>query len=311
MAPDTPTTPTLSIDGTRLLLDGGHYFLQGLSFFNALFNPPFNKARGTWLDTFLDNGVNTLRVWCQWDFDPSKRPFVDSAPDATLFADDGSVKPDVAERLELLLQETAKRKMVVEVTLFAPEKSPDQPLDYLLTGTRQATGLLKPYRHIILQIWNENSRSDRELFEAAKEVDTARIVTSSTGWANHMGSDEQNRLFDLLTPHTARGSHERFWEEATRQVKELMDTFGKPVLDDEPARCGLIEHGGIKDGTQPENHIAQIEAIRAIGSYHIYHHDMFQRPRENPATPDSGIPDPDYSPFHRRVFDYLKEHRTW
>ena len=87
--------------------------------------------------------------------------------------------------------------------------------------------------------------------------------------------------------------------------------FNKPVLDDEPARCGLKEHGGIPGGTHVEEHIAQIEAVRGIGSYHVYHHDLFQRPRDNPATPPSGIPDPDYSPYHRQVFDYLKEHTTW
>jgi hypothetical protein len=308
---DTTQTATLAVDGTRLLLNGQHFFLQGLSFFNALFNPPFNEDRGRWLDTFLVNGVNMLRIWCQWDFDPARRPFVDSGPEATLFREDGSLRDEVRGRLEHLLRAAAKRQMVVEVTLFAKEKAPNQPVEYLLAGTRAATEALKSYRHVILQLWNEHTRADRELFDAAKEIDPERLVTSSVGGSSVLGTDEQNRMYDLLTPHTARSEAGRYWEEAPRQIARLMDRFGKPVLDDEPARCGLKEHGGIPEGTRTQDHIAQIEAVRALGSYHVYHHDMFQRPRGNPATPPNGIPEPDFSPFHRRVFDYLKEHRQW
>jgi hypothetical protein len=31
----------------------------------------------------------------------------------------------------------------------------------------------------------------------------------------------------------------------------------------------------------------------------------------SPAIPPSGIPDPDFSPFHRQVFDYLRDHKRW
>ncbi len=305
------TSHVLSIDGTRLRLDGERCCLQGLSFFNALFNPAFNEKRGAWLDTFCSTGVNALRVWCQWDFDLAKRPFVDCGPGCTLFADDGGLKADVWGRLELLLGEADERRMVVEVTLFAKEKDGEQPVEFLLSGTREAASALKPFRNVILQLWNENTRADRELFDAAKAIDPERIVTSSVGYASHLGTDEQNEMYDLLTPHTARSDSERYWEVAPRQIGQLMEQFGKPVLDDEPARCGLKEHGGIPGGTRVEDHIAQIKAVRALGAYHVYHHDMFQRPRGNPATPDSGIPEPGFSEFHGKVFGWLKENREW
>jgi hypothetical protein len=305
------TGHVLTVDGTRLLLDGTHYCLQGLSFFNALYNQPFNEDRGTWLDTFLATGVNMLRVWCQWDFDLSKRPFVDSSPEATLFTKEGGLKPDVWERLEALLKEADQRGMVVEVTAFAKEKDGMQPIDFLSDGMRELASALVPHRHVILQVWNENTRADRELFDIAKKVDPDRIVTSSTGYASNLGSDEQNTMYDLLTPHTARSDSERYWEVAPRQIKQLMDQFHKPVIDDEPARCGLKEHGGIPGGTRVEDHIAQIKAVRAIGAYHVYHHDMFQRPRGNPATPPSGIPEPGFSAFHAKVFAWLKENCRW
>jgi hypothetical protein len=36
------------------------------------------------------------------------------------------------------------------------------------------------------------------------------------------------------------------------------------------------------------------------------HHDMFQTGYGTPACPPSGIPDPEFSPYHRQVFEFLK-----
>ena len=87
-------SPVLGVSGTRLTLDGRPFPLTGVSFFNALYNPalqPGAGARERWLRTFLDWGVNTLRVWCQWDFAPAAR-FIDTAPGHSLYADDGSLR---------------------------------------------------------------------------------------------------------------------------------------------------------------------------------------------------------------------------
>ena len=37
-----------------------------------------------------------------------------------------------------------------------------------------------------------------------------------------------------------------------------------------------------------------------------YHHDMFQTGYGTPAVPPSGIPDPEFSPYHKQVFEFLK-----
>ena len=100
-------------------------------------------------------------------------------------------------------------------------------------------------------------------------------------------------------------------ELTARQIASLLERYAKPVIDDEPARTGIVQFGGIPGGTLPERHIAQVEAVRALGAHHIYHHDMFQRGYGYATTPPSGVPDPDYSPFHRRVFGYLRDHRRW
>jgi hypothetical protein len=170
---------------------------------------------------------------------------------------------------------------------------------------------LLPYRNLIVQIWNEDSTEVARHVAAVKREDPHRLVTNSPGYSNDLGDDAQNRLLDLLTPHTVRRQHERFWEEAPRQIAGLLERYAKPVIDDEPARCGIVQYGGIPGGTRPEQHIEQIKGVRAVGGYHIYHHDMFQRSYGDPATPPTGIPDPDFSPFHRQVFDYLRDHRQW
>ena len=74
---DARSTRVLAIEGTRLLLDGQPFLFQGLSCFNAIYNPTFNRSatdRLHWLRTFKENGVNALRVWCQWDFSARRVP---------------------------------------------------------------------------------------------------------------------------------------------------------------------------------------------------------------------------------------------
>jgi len=143
-----------------------------------------------------------------------------------------------------------------------------------------------------------------------KALDPRRIVTNAPGFASDLGDETQNRLLDLLTPHTVRRV-ERFWQRAPQQIASMLAKYKKPVIDDEPARTGIIQFGGIEGGTRPEQHIEHIRSVRAVGGYHTYHHDMFQSGYGHPATPPSGLPDPDFAPFHRQVFDFLRENKNW
>jgi hypothetical protein len=306
------TTRTLGLSGTRLTLDGRPFPLTGLSFFNALYNPTFNRSeaeRRRWLERFRESGVNTLRVWCQWDFAPP-RTFIDVAPEHSLYTEAGDLREPHLARLTDLLRAADELQMVLEVTLFSHEKRPNLPPEVLERGARAVTERLRPYRNLILQLWNEDSTEWERLLRAVRETDPARLVTSSPGVSNVLGSDAHNEAMDLLTPHTVRRSPDTpFWEEAPRQIAALIERFQKPVLDDEPARNGPTQFGGIEGGTRPEWHIAAIEGVRATGGYPIYHHDMFQYGYEAPTTPPSGIPEPEWSPFHRQVFAYLRRTR--
>lgn len=307
-----PATNSLSISGTTLLLNGQPCHLQGLSFFNALYNPSFNASREVktaWLRKFKQNGINLLRVWCQWDF--VDRTFVDLAEDHSMYTPQGYVREEYMLRLSELLELLDQEDMLMELTLFSHEKKPYFSSNTLEFTSLDMARLLRPYRNLILQIWNEESQDWQRCFEGIKGDDPRRLVTNSPGGADNLGDDLQNQTLDLLTPHTARGGSERFWEAAPRQVARLMERFRKPVIDDEPARDGTPHYGGIPGGTRPEQHIEQIRRVRALGGYHIYHHDMFQLGYGSPTIPPSGIPDPDFSPFQREVFDFLQGHPTW
>jgi len=307
----TYKTRVLTIEGARLLLDGKPFYFQGLSFFNAVYNPSFNQSadqRLEWLHKFKENGINTLRVWCQWDFD---RPFVDVDPDRTMYTPKGEIRDEHLHTLAEIVEALDSLGMVAEVTLFSHEKQPNLPVPVQEQGAGKLARRLLPYRNLILQIWNEDSTGVTRYYEAVKAVDPARIVTSSPGFSNVLGDEHQNRMLDLLTPHTVRRGVDRFWEVAPQQIASLLARFGKPVIDDEPARTGTVRFGGIEGGTRPEQHIEQIERVRAAGGYHTYHHDMFQTGYSSPAIPPSGIPDPDFSPFHRQVFEHLRDHKQW
>lgn len=306
------TRHVVGVAGTRLTLDGRPFPFTGLSFFNALYNPTFNRSaanRDAWLQTFLDWGINALRVWCQWDFEPP-RTFIDVAPDRSLYTDDGSVRDAHFRTLAALTEQADALGMALEVTLFSHEKKGQLPVEALERGARGVAEGLAPYRNVIVQLWNEDSTEWERLLRAVKETDPQRLVTSSPGVANVLGSDEHNGAMDLLTPHTVRRSAERpFWEVAPEQVASLIARWNKPVIDDEPARSGPTQFGGLQGGTRPEWHIAAIEGTRAAGGYPIYHHDMFQYGYGAPTTPPSGIPEPQWSPFHRQVFEHLRATR--
>lgn len=49
----------------------------------------------------------------------------------------------------------------------------------------------------------------------------------------------------------------------------------------------------------------------AVGAYPTYHHDMFQTGYGTDACPPGGVPDPEFSGYHRQVFEFLKLRRRY
>lgn len=306
----------VSVSGTKILFDGEPYYYQGLSFFNALYNPAFNKSdeeRRARLAYLKSWGFTALRVWGDWR---TTNGWVDEGPDQSLwlypgherrnvlYEPEGVVNREPVERLKKLLTLADQLDMVVEIALFThymvyPVRTRD---DYVDRITKE----LKPWRNCIFQVWNEYDDHTLRHYEAIKLIDPDRLVTNSPGGSNTLGSFQENSVLDLLSPHTFRRGVGDFWDVAPKQVKMLMERFGKPVLDDEPARTGIRDFGGIPE-SKIEQHLTHIDRVRECGGYHNYHHDMFQSGYGAASTPPLGIPDPEFSPFHKPIFEHLRE----
>jgi hypothetical protein len=301
----------LTVSGTRFLMDGKPFPYTGISFFNAIYNPAFNKSssdRTAWLEKFKTYGINTLRIWAQWD---SKRGFVDSCAECSLYYPDGRLRKDNVERLKTILADTDREGMAVELALFSQESrhdgiglEPPASERALLDLTRE----LMSFRNVTFQIWNEFSELVPEHVRTIKSIDPKRLVSNSPGGSGIIAGDPaQQAVLDYLSPHTSRQDMGRPWQVAPAEVHYLLERYGKPVVDDEPARNGTPKFGGPPDRTLPYDHILQIWEVWKAGGYITYHHDMFQTGAGSPSVPPSGIPDPEFNPYHRAVLEFIAQ----
>ena len=104
---------TLTISGTRFLLNGEPFPYTGVSFFNAIYNEAFNRSseeRQRWLEKFRKYGINVLRVWGQWD---SKNGYADTTPDHTLYFPDGRLRDAHVARLQQIAADADALGMVI------------------------------------------------------------------------------------------------------------------------------------------------------------------------------------------------------
>lgn len=216
--------------------------------------------------------------------------------------------------LKAILSDADRFGMCVEVVLFAQESYLEKIRFASPSDERAVAALtreLLPFRNATLQIWNEHSDARvLPLLKVIKAIDPPRLVSNSPGYAGDLGRDEENSALDYLTPHTTRSG--RYWETAPLELAALQKKFGKPVVDDEPARNGTLRFGGPEAQTSPFDHIVQILNVWLVGAFPTYHHDMFQTGYGTPAIPPSGIPDPEFNPYHLTVFTFLAHRdRFW
>lgn len=303
-----PLTPALSVRGTHFYLNDQWFPYTGASFFNAIFNQAFNESsetRRAWIRKFQSYGINTFRLWGQWD---NKRGFVDTCPECSLYFPDGRLRPDRLATLKAILEDCAKEGAVVELALFSQESWHDGIKLGPAAGPaiKNLTRELLPYRNVIFQIWNEFSERIEDYVRTVRTIDPTRLVTNSPGVAGFLGDPRQNALLDFLSPHTSRQNAGKTWIVAPEEIRMLLTRYRKPVVDDEPARNGTPSFGGPREPTSPFDHIQQIAKVWELGGYVVYHHDMFQMGLGHPSVPPTGIPDPEFNPYHRQVFEYLK-----
>ncbi len=303
----------LKVKGACFEMNGKPFEYTGISFFNALYNPEFNKSSETrkkWIETFKESGINVLRVWCQWD---NARGFVDGGAGKTLYCEDGSLKPDLVMRLNEIIKDADEEGVVILLVLFSRESWNENIRLSDVSSEKVVAEIarqLKQHRNLVFQIWNEFDNRTVEYCKIIKSIDTERLVTNSPGYGGFLGTNEENRVLDFLSPHTTR-EDTRHWEVAPKEIEYLITKYRKPVVDDEPARKGTPNFGGPKSPTSPNDHILQIYNVWKVGGYIIYHHDMFQTGYGSDAVPENGIPAPGFSKYHDQVFDFLKNKDRW
>lgn len=310
----TQPSNELTISGTSFLLNGQPFPFTGISFFNAIYNPTFNRSheeRRKWLEKFKRYGINVLRVWGQWD---TARGYVDTCKTCTLYFPDGRLRMEHVARLKEIIVDADKLGMVIQVALFAQEsyyaniRLGQQEADRAVAAI---TKELMPHRNVVIQIWNELSERVLDHVKTVKTVDPKRVVTNSPGVAGILGDIKQNEALDYLSPHTVRQAAGRHWEIAPHEIAYIMKRYRKPVVDDEPARNGTSSFGGPKETTSPFDQIVQIYQVWQLGAYIVYHHDMFQTGYGSPAVPPHGIPDPEFNPYHRAVLDFIAQRERY
>lgn len=298
----------LTVSGTRFRMDGAPFPYTGITFFNALYNPAFNQSpaeRRQWMLKFKKYGINVLRVWAQWD---NRRGFVDACPECTLYFPDGRLRPQPLDRLKQIAADADREGMVVEFTLAAYESWSEGTRLSPEASARAYTALSRemlPYRNVTFQIWNEFSDRVLEHAKTIRAVDGKRLLSNAPGFAGVLGDDAQNKGLDYLTPHTSRQSNGAHWEIAPAEIRYLLARYRKPVVDDEPARNGTPKFGGPPQGSYPFDHIVQILRVWGECAYVNYHHDMFQTGAGSPAVPPTGVPDPEFSSYHRAVLEFI------
>src|SRR5262245_5524521 len=153
----------ITISGTCFLLDGAPFPCTGISFYNAIYNPTFNKSsedRRQWMRKFQKYGINVLRIFSQWD---QKNPWVDVCPDCTLFQRDGTLRAKNIARLKEILADADALGMVVELEVFQHQSWREGNLgttdEERAKAAERALPLLTrellPYRNLTFQLYGE------------------------------------------------------------------------------------------------------------------------------------------------------------
>jgi hypothetical protein len=299
---------TIKINGIHFEMNGKPFEYTGISFFNAIYNPEFNRsseARRNYLRKFNEFGINVLRVWCQWD---NARGFIDGGKGKTMYEADGTLNQVWLGKLIEIISDADSEGTVILLVLFSREswneniRLTDEASD---RSVAEMTRILMPYRNLVFQLWNEFNYRTLDYVKIIKSIDKERLVTNSPGYAGELGTSEENRALDYLSPHTTRDDN-RHWEISSDEIRYLVYKFRKPVVDDEPARRGTSRFGGPGTPVFPADHIIHIYNVWKTGGYAIYHHDMFQTGYGNEAIPPNGIPLPGFSDYHDTVFEFLK-----
>ena len=142
-------TPVLTTSGNRFLLDGAPFDMWGIRVGSASQSQANTDHLLAQLDDYRAHGVNTVTVFYQGSSGGASDPF---SPDGL------SVNAAHHARMERILRAAAERDMVVVVGIFY-QRAPFglQSAEAVRNAVRTVTRLLRPYRHVIINIANEQN----------------------------------------------------------------------------------------------------------------------------------------------------------
>lgn len=172
----------VTVAGTTFQLNGKPFPWTGIIFFNAIYNPNFNKSseeRMRWMRRFQKYGVNVLRLWGQWD---AGRGYVDSCGECSLYQPDGSIREQQLARLKEITADADRLGIVIELALFSQESwHANVPLgkEEADRAVAAVTKEMLPHRNITFHIWNEFSERVLDHVKTIKTIDPMRLVSNS------------------------------------------------------------------------------------------------------------------------------------
>lgn len=242
-AADAAPSPTtlLGVRGGQFTLNGRARFLLGFSYYGAL-GAQQDAVRKD-LDDAQRLGFNWLRVWATWNA---------FGEDVSAVQTNGSAREPFLGKLEWLVAECDRRRLVVDVTLTRGEILQDFAAHQRAVETLVAS--LKPHPNWFLDLANEHDVRDTrfvsdaeltQLRDLVRRRDPSRLVTASFG-GHDLAPDEVREALlnvglDFLAPHRPRTAQApRETEAQTRGLRTVMRRLGRqaPILYQEPFRRG-------------------------------------------------------------------------
>jgi hypothetical protein len=274
----TEAEPVLSVAGTKFQVDGRDTFIVGASLFDALGSSPPRDAD---LDALQGWGVTLVRVWAHW-----------SEP---IYQADGALTPLGRTRLLRLVERLGARRMLIELVLLRPGQLPGQRFavfaspEARVRAVESITRALRPHRHVLFDLYNENDHPDgpisqaaaRQLRDAVKAVHAERLVTISSTAGHLVGAGAAANLrgevhdaddsvaVDVIAPHFPRTAD---WAATTggriRALRSAADALGRsaPIYLNEERRSDKSQPVRAEDYRR-----AYQEAIAAGAAGWVFH----------------------------------------
>jgi hypothetical protein len=297
---------SLTVEGTRFVVNGKPCFLLGISYYGGLGASEDSIRKD--LDDAQRYGFNWLRLWATW---------AGFGNDVSAVGTNGGPREPFLGKLKWLVAECDRRGLVVDITLNRGKESRSSPaggwVADLASHQRAVETLvtvLKPQRNWYLDLANEHDVRDaryvpaaelKALRELVRRLDPARLVTASFGGHDLDEQEMRESLveigLDFLTPHRPRTADSpRQTEAQTRAAIATMDRLGHlaPVHYQEPFRRGY-------GGWQPvaEDYLVDLRGAMAGGAAGWCFHNGAQN-----GVPASQ-PRRSFDLHHKRLFDQL------